>query len=54
MSKWRCDECVDDEGTSNSCVLDFITENRTPCICPYSGTECDWVKIEDKDNERLH
>lgn len=48
MSKWRCDDCVDDENTSDSCVLYC---NKKPSTCPYSGTDCDWYSIEDKDNE---
>lgn len=50
MSKWRCDECVDDENTSESCVLD-MADRKIPSTCPFSGTDCEWYLIEDKDNE---
>lgn len=45
MSKWRCDECVGDENTSDSCVLD---SPKKPSTCPYSGTDCNWQLIEEE------
>jgi hypothetical protein len=50
MSKWECSECCKDKCVLKltSCHDDFNTE---PKSCPISGTDCDWYKVEDKDNE---
>ena len=49
MAKWRCDDCVDNENTKDSCVLDLCKEAK-PDTCPYSGTDCYWLPIEENDN----
>jgi len=48
MDKWKCKEC----DNLDLCVLLMPTDHElTATVCPYSGTDCNWQLIEDKDEE---
>ena len=45
--KWQCEEC----DNRDPCVLLMPTDYElTATVCPYSGTDCNWQKIEDEEN----
>ena len=44
MDKWQCEEC----DNRDPCVLLMpIDYELTATVCPYSGTDCNWQRIED-------
>lgn len=48
MDKWECKAC----GNLDRCVLLMPKDHDlTATTCPYSGTDCNWQKCEDKNNE---
>jgi hypothetical protein len=47
MDKWECKAC----NNLDRCVLLMPSDhNLTATVCPYSGTDQNWQKVEDTDN----
>lgn len=45
MDKWKCSECNNRE----PCVLLMPDdEELTATVCPYSGTDCEWILQHEK------
>ena len=48
MDIWECKEC----DNRDVCVLLMPTDHElTATVCPYSGTDCRWKRLEDIDSE---
>lgn len=45
MDKWECKECDNLE----LCVLLMPEDHElTATVCPYSGTDCEWIEVKDE------
>jgi len=50
VDKWQCEEC----DMREPCILLMPTDYElTATVCPYSGTDCNWIQVEGEGKARF-